>query len=83
LIFLYRCTLLNNAIREKRQGNRKNFKKVKPEMDSFIESDEHFGCIVGYTSNGAPYGLTHEEMDKIKYDSKNETRGKDNFELPF
>ncbi|NOQ28336.1 MAG: hypothetical protein GQ564_23485 [Bacteroidales bacterium] len=32
---------------EKRHGNRKKFKKVKPEMDSLIESDEYFGFIAG------------------------------------
>ena len=30
-----------------------------------IESDEHFAFIVGYTSGGAPFGLTHEEFSKI------------------
>ena len=52
-------------------------------MDSLIESDEHFGFIVGYTANGAPYGLTHDEMDEIKDDIKNEIPEKDNLKLPF
>lgn len=39
-----------------------------------IESDEHLGFIVGYTSNGVPYGLTHEEWDKVKTDDKNEKK---------
>jgi len=43
---------------EKRHRNREKFNKEKPEMDSLIESDEHFGFIVGYTANGAPYGLS-------------------------
>ena len=30
---------------EKRNGNKKKFKKDKPKMDSLIESDEHFGFI--------------------------------------
>lgn len=31
-------------------------------MDSgWIEQDDHFGFIIGYTSNGVPYGLNHEE----------------------
>jgi hypothetical protein len=30
-----------------------------------IESDENFAFIVGYTSGGAPFGLTHEEFSKI------------------
>ncbi len=68
---------------EKRHRNRKKFKKEKPEMDSLIESDEHFGFIAGYTANGAPYGLTHNEMDKIKDDIKNAIPEKDNLELPF
>ena len=48
------------------------FKKVKPDMDSLIESDEHFGFIAGYTSNGVPYGLTHEEWSEINSETKNE-----------
>jgi len=68
---------------EKRHRNRKKLKKEKTEMDSLIESDEYFGFIVGYTANGAPYGLTHDEMDEIKGDIKNEILGKDNLELPF
>jgi len=30
------------------------------------ESDETFAFIAGYTSGGAPYGITHEEMQEIK-----------------
>ncbi len=68
---------------EKRQGNRKKFRKVKPEMDSLIESDEYFGFIVGYIANGVPYGLTHEEMDKIRDDIKYKLTKKYNLDLPF
>ncbi len=50
----------------KRNGKRKKFKKVKPELDSLIERDEKFGFIVGYTSGGAPYGLTHDEMAELE-----------------
>ncbi|MBA7592346.1 hypothetical protein ES708_34526 [subsurface metagenome] len=32
---------------------------------SFIDSDDNFVYIVGYTSGGFPYGLTHEENEKI------------------
>lgn len=28
-----------------------------------FESDENFAYIVGYTSNGVPFGLTHEEFE--------------------
>jgi len=30
-----------------------------------FDSDEVFAFILGYTSGGAPYGLTHEEYDNI------------------
>ncbi|WP_199269615.1 hypothetical protein [Formosa sp. L2A11] len=30
------------------------------------ESDEYFAMILGYTSGGFPYGVTHEEMEEIK-----------------
>ena len=61
----------------------KNFKKEKPEIDSLIESDEHFGFIAGYTANGASYALTHDKMDEIKDNIKNEIPKKDNWELLF
>ena len=68
---------------EKRHRNRKKFKKEKLEMDSLIESDEHFRFIAGYTSNGVPYGLTHDEMDELRDDIKNKIPEKDNLELLF
>lgn len=30
------------------------------------DSDEYFAVIIGYSSGGAPYGLTHEEMAEIE-----------------
>jgi hypothetical protein len=30
------------------------------------ERDEYFVMILGYTSGGFPYGVTHEEMEEIK-----------------
>lgn len=30
-----------------------------------FESDENFAMIIGYTSGGFPYGVTHEEMEQI------------------
>ena len=65
---------------EKRYRNRKIFMKVNPHIESLIESDENFGFIVGYTSKGMPYGLTHEE---INADIKDEKMENDNADLPF
>ncbi|MCB0190385.1 MAG: hypothetical protein KDJ65_00425 [Anaerolineae bacterium] len=31
-----------------------------------LDQDEHFAFIIGYTSGGAPYGLTWEEWELIK-----------------
>jgi hypothetical protein len=40
-------------------------KKKKSELiESY--SDENFAFIVGFTSGGAPYGLTHDEMAEIE-----------------
>lgn len=33
---------------------------------SGIDQDEHFAFIVGYTSGGAPYGITWEEWGEIE-----------------
>lgn len=50
----------------------KQRRKAKKEMDedTFIESDENFAFIVGYTSGGFPYGLTHEEYSLIEAEDK-------------
>ena len=47
-------------------------KKREDELNSLCsyESDEYFAMILGYTSGGFPYGVTHEEMEEIK--GKNE-----------
>ena len=41
-------------------------KKRENELNAFceIESDEPFAMIIGYTSGGYPYGVTHEEMEQ-------------------
>ena len=45
--------------------NRKLSKQIKVEDVEFY-SDENFAFIVGYTSGGAPYGVTHEEINEIE-----------------
>jgi len=44
--------------------------KTKPLTGSVFEGDETFAYIVGYTSGGAPYGITHEEMTENNCDEK-------------
>jgi len=55
------------------------FKNVKHQTESLVESDEYIGFIVGYTSNGVPYGLSHNEMDEIN----DEIIEENNLDLPF
>jgi len=47
-------------------------KKLEDELNasSCYESDEYFAMILGYTSGGFPYGVTHEEMEEIKSETK-------------
>jgi len=45
---------------------KKKLKKVKLEEQIEPFSDENFAFIAGYTSGGAPYGLTHEEMAELE-----------------
>lgn len=44
----------------KRKRRQDNFE------DKLFESDETFAFIAGYTSGGAPYGITWEEMEEIE-----------------
>lgn len=44
---------------EQKRRLREN-KKIPNE--TFIESDDNFAFIVGYTSGGFPFGMTHEEF---------------------
>jgi hypothetical protein len=45
-------------------------KKQENELNPFCgsESDENFAMILGYTSGGFPYGVSHEEMIDVKKD---------------
>ena len=70
-------------MKKKHRKNRKEIKKRKPEKEALFESDENFGFIVGYTSNGVPYGLTHEEWNEINIDTENDKNENDNIDLPF
>jgi len=68
---------------KKRVRDKKKFWKGKSQNDSMVESDEYLGYIVGYTSNGLPYGLTHEEWDKINSETEKDKSENDNTDLPF
>jgi hypothetical protein len=57
---------LDNPDMSKKRKHKKYFKPYIPKGDEFpIESDYYFGFIMGYTSGGAPYRLTHDEWNAI------------------
>jgi len=64
---------------KKQHRYRMKLKNVKHQTESLVESDEYIGFIVGYTSNGVPYGLSHNEMDEIN----DEIIEENNLDLPF
>ena len=53
-------------LRQKRE------ERARKQAEAFFErwpnSDDRFFYIAGYTSGGAPYGVTWEEMDMLPYD---------------
>ena len=58
---------LIEAKKQARQLNKENRKsKEQGRQDEF--SDERFAFIAGYTSNGVPFGITHEEMGEYSDD---------------
>ena len=46
--------------------NSKRRKQTDPELN-LLEQDENFYFIAGYTSGGAPYGITWEEAAEINH----------------
>ena len=53
-------------MQKKRRKSKKQNKKEEPMNKQGYDNDENFAMIIGYTSGGAPYGVTHEEMEKIE-----------------
>ena len=49
----------------KTKHEQKQEQKNKKLSTFLVESDSDFGFIVGYTTGGIPYGLTHDEMAQI------------------
>jgi len=45
---------------------KKEEREAKLQEELGFEQDEYFAFIVGYTSGGAPYGVTWEEWDAIE-----------------
>jgi hypothetical protein len=66
----YEKALMSTIEFDKKQKLAKK-KKKQEEMENsmnepLFESDYHYAMIVGYTSGGFAYGITHEEMEKLE-----------------
>ncbi len=59
-------TVASRHILKEHNMAKKPSKKRVSELFMEPESDDHFASIAGYTSGGAPYGITREEQEEIE-----------------
>ena len=67
----YEKQLINSM--EALRQQRLSFKKKREDKLNALcgfESDENFAMILGFTTGGFSYGVTHEEMEKINYEKE-------------
>ena len=59
------------AVRKSRQLRKE---EKENELNSIADwnSDDYFAIIIGYTSGGCPYGISHDEMDDLNNNIENE-----------
>ncbi len=57
---------LINSMEDLKQQRLSLKKKREDKLNNLcgFNSDENFAMIMGYTSGGFPYGITHEEMEQ-------------------
>lgn len=55
-------------IEQRRQ--RKKERKIAETINEAVESNGNFSYIAGYTSNGVPFGLTHEEFECLEIENQ-------------
>jgi len=67
----YEKQLINSmeALRQQRLSFKKKREDELNDLCGF-DSDENFAMIIGYTSGGFPYGITHEEMEQINNETE-------------
>jgi len=59
-------------MKKKKRNKKGTNQKDKNLMDCYIDSDDTFAFIAGYTSGGAPYGTTWEELGLEPFASQEE-----------
>ncbi|MCW3789620.1 hypothetical protein [Plebeiibacterium sediminum] len=67
----YETQLINSmeALRKQRLSSKKK-REDELNLSCGFESDENFALIIGYTSSGFQYGVTHEEMEEIAIENE-------------
>ena len=75
-------------MKKKNKPNRKERRGDKNKMYNLQDQDDRFFFIAGYTSGGAPYGVTWEEMGLEPRQTLDDLDGEslevsDTEELPF
>jgi hypothetical protein len=64
---VYRERVLQSAAAQAAaRRHKQEARKAEQERAAGVESDERFAFIAGYTSGGAPYGLTWEEWEALE-----------------
>lgn len=59
-------TIQNRKLHNQRKREKKKREREEQELLAYLDSDETFAYIAGYTSGGAPYGVTHEQMQELE-----------------
>ena len=62
--------------KKKQEKKAKNRAEIV-EDDLLFGSDENLAFILGFTPNGAPFGITHEEMRDLKNEQKSSAKNDD------
>lgn len=57
---------VKNSIEANRKQKENRLQKQKQEEIDFEWEDETFAFIAGYTGNGVPFGITHEELNSLE-----------------
>jgi hypothetical protein len=58
---------LQQSLESHKRQRQTSKEKREHELNAAVEfeNDENFAMILGYTSGGSPYGLTHEDMEEL------------------
>lgn len=75
----YKTELQGAEIQNMRDKEKRKKSKREKELEqqAFEDGDETFAFITGYTSGGAPYGITWEEYSDMNKDARDKSENSD------